>query len=78
VLQQVASRTHLGRIDVGHGDHAAAEQDRNLVGIDFIVLGFTAMNGFHIEGVAQDEFDALLGIEIGQPVPAEDTFDGDD
>ena len=37
-----------------------------------------AVNGFHIEGSGQDELDALLGTEIGQPVPGEDAFDGND
>jgi hypothetical protein len=36
------------------------------------------MDGFHVEGVAQDEFDVLLGAEIGQPLPTEDAFDSHD
>jgi hypothetical protein len=34
------------------------------------------MNGFHIEGVTEDEGDALFDAEIGDPVPGEDTFHG--
>jgi hypothetical protein len=36
------------------------------------------MNGFHGEGMTQDELDAVLGAKISQPVPAEDAFDGHD
>ena len=36
------------------------------------------MDGFHVKRVAQDERDALLGTQIGQPVPGEDAFDGHD
>ena len=49
--QQVAGGAHLGRIDVGHRDHAAAQQDGDFLGIDTIVFGFAAMDGFHIEGM---------------------------
>jgi hypothetical protein len=34
------------------------------------------MNGFHIEGVTEDEGDVLLCAEISDPVPGEDTFNG--
>lgn len=33
---------------------------------------------FHGEGVAEDELDPLPAAEVGQPVPGEDTLDGDD
>jgi hypothetical protein len=36
------------------------------------------MDGFHVEGVPEDELDAVLGAEVGSPVPAEEAFDGDD
>ena len=42
------------------------------------MLGLAAGDGFHIEGVAEDEGDALVGAEIGQPVPAEDALGTDD
>jgi hypothetical protein len=34
------------------------------------------MNGFHIEGVTEDEGDVLLCAEISDPVPSEDAFNG--
>ena len=42
------------------------------------VFGFAAVDGFHVKRVAQDELDSFLGAQIGQPVPAEDAFDGHD
>jgi len=38
-----------------------------------------AVDGLHhVEGVAEDELDALTAIEVRQPVPGEDALDGDD
>jgi hypothetical protein len=36
------------------------------------------MNGFHVQGMAQDERYAMHGTEIGDPIPGEHTFHGDD
>jgi hypothetical protein len=36
------------------------------------------MNGLHVEGVAQDEGNPLVGAEVGEPIPREDAFDTDD
>ena len=35
------------------------------------------MDSLHIEGMAQDEGNPLLGAEIGEPIPDEHAFDGD-
>jgi len=35
------------------------------------------VDGFHIESMAQDKGEAFAGTEIGEPVPGEDTFEGD-
>ena len=76
--EQVTGRPHLGGIDVGLREHAAAQQHGNLLGIDLVVFGLAAVDGFHIEGMAEDKGNAFLGTEVGEPVPGEDTFDGDD
>jgi hypothetical protein len=73
--QQVAGGTHLSRIDIGLGEHATAQQCCNLLGIDRVVFGFAAVDGFHVEGVAQNEGNTLLDTEISEPVPREHTFD---
>lgn len=36
------------------------------------------MDGLHVVGMAEDEGDVLVGAEIGDPVPAEETLDADD
>jgi hypothetical protein len=36
------------------------------------------MDGFHLEGVSQDEGKALQSAEIGEPIPGEEAFNGDD
>jgi hypothetical protein len=35
------------------------------------------MNGFHVQGVAQDEGNPLLHAKVREPVPGEDAFDAD-
>src|SRR5882724_8298136 len=35
------------------------------------------MDGLHVESVSQDEGNLLLGTEVREPVPGEDTFDRD-
>lgn len=42
------------------------------------IFAFAAMDSFHIECMAQDEGDRLLGAEIGEPIPDEHALDGDD
>ena len=76
--QKVPGRSHLGWIDVGHGEKASPEQAGDLEGIDAVVLGLAPMDGLHVESVAEDEGDGVLGTEVGEPVPAEDALAGYD
>lgn len=76
--EKVPGSPHFGRVDVGLGNHPAPEEGGDLVGVDSIVLNLGTVNGFHVEGVTKDEGDLLLGAEIGEPVPCENSFDGDD
>jgi hypothetical protein len=59
-------------------EHATAEQLGNLVGIDLVVCRVAAVDGFHLERVTQDDSTPLLGAEIGEPIPGEETLDGHD
>jgi hypothetical protein len=43
----------------------------------FVVFGFAAMDGFHVQGVAQDKWDHVLTAKIGDPVPGKHAFDAD-
>jgi len=67
-----------GGVDVGHGDHPAAQQHGDLVRVDPVVLGLAAMDCFHVEGVPEDKGDVLPSAEVGKPVPGEEAFHGDD
>jgi len=75
---QVAGSAHLAGVDVGLREHATAHKHGDLVGIDAVILGLAAVDGAHVEGVAEDEGDALLSAEICDPVPGEHALDADD
>ena len=44
------------------------------MGVDLIVFGFSSVDRFHVEGVAEDEGNVLFNTEIGDPVPGEHAF----
>src|SRR6185369_7713233 len=44
------------------------------MGIDLVVFSFATMDGFHIESMTQDEFNAFLAAKVGKPVPGEHAF----
>jgi hypothetical protein len=75
---EVACGPLLVGIEVAVGEIAAAQQGGDLEGIDAVVLRLPCMDGLHVECVAEDELDAFLFAEVGDPVPAEDALDGDD
>jgi hypothetical protein len=75
--QEIASLSHTFGVDVGLRQHAAPQEEGNLVGIDGIGLGLAAVDGFHVQGVSQHEGNLLLSAEVGQPVQAEHTRAGD-
>src|SRR6266581_2813018 len=76
--QEVAGGPHGGGIHVGLREHAAAAQHRHLLGVDGVVFGLAAVDGFHREGVAQDKRNAFPCAEVGKPVPGADTGDAHD
>ena len=68
---QITRGPHRRRIDVGLRQHAAPQQDGDLVGINLVVLRLAAVDGLHRQRVAEHERDALRRADIGQPVPRE-------
>lgn len=76
--QEVSGGTHLGRINISHGDHPCPEQQRNLLRIDPVIFGFGATNRFHIESMSQYEWNVMLSAEISNPVPGKNAFHGND
>jgi hypothetical protein len=75
--KQISGRAHLLGVDIGHGDHASPEQCGDFPRVDSVVFAFTTVDGFHVEGMAQDKRDPLVGTQISQPVPDEHTLHGD-
>jgi len=76
--KQVAGLPLGPRIGVGQREQSAAEQGRELAGVDLVGLGLAAVDGFHVEGVAEDEGDAFVLAQVGQPVPGEPALRPDD
>jgi len=76
--EEIACGPHRSRINVGLREHAPAQEQGDFLSIDFVVLGFAPMDGFHVEGMPQHEGNPLLRAQIGQPVLREHTFDRDD
>jgi hypothetical protein len=74
--QQVTSRAHYGRLYIGLRQHAALEQQRDLLRIQLVVLDLAAVNCLHVQRMTQHERDVFTRAQIGQPVPGEDTFNG--
>jgi hypothetical protein len=72
----------VARISRGYtprrGKHASLEQLGDLQRVDAVVLGLAAVDGAHVQGVAEDERDVLTRAEIGHPVPGEHALDADD
>jgi len=75
--EQIAGGAHFGRVDVGHGEHSTSCEHSNLVGIDPVVLRLSAVDGFHVERMTEDESYTLFFAQICNPVPGERTFNRD-
>ena len=44
------------------------------MGVDFVILGFPVMDGFHVQSVAEHKGDPFPAAQIGDPVPGKDTL----
>jgi hypothetical protein len=76
--QEIAGRAQALGIDVSLGQVAAAQEIGDLRSVDLVVLGLAAVNGLHVQGVAEHEDHLLAGTEVGEPVPGEHALGGDD
>jgi len=72
--EKIPSGAHALRIHVGYGKHPATKKGCNLLGVDLVVLGFPAVNGFHVQSVAEHEGDPFPAAQISDPVPGEDAL----
>ena len=75
--KEVSRGSHFSRIDVGHGEGAAAQEGGDLLGAHLVVLDLRSVDGPHVQRVAQHELDSLPAAEVGEPVPGEDAFGAD-
>src|SRR6185437_10942488 len=76
--EQVTGFAVVFGVDVGEREVAGAEQAGEGGAVLAVVLGFAAVDGFHGEGVAEDEGDFFAFAEVGEPVPGEHAFAADD
>jgi hypothetical protein len=49
-------------------------EERDLLGVHAVVFDFPAMDGSHIEGVAQEKSYSNPLAQIGQPIPGKNTL----
>jgi len=73
---KVAGRTHRRWRDRGLRKQAATEEHSHFVRIDLVIFGLAAVDGFHREGVTEDDGNALRGAEVSEPVPGEEACNG--
>lgn len=76
--EQIARLALVPRVDVSHREHAAAQQAGDLGGVEAIILGLAAVDGLHVQGVAEHEGQLVVGTEVGEPVPGEHALAADD
>jgi len=57
---------------------STAQQDGDLVRVEFVILGLAAVNGFHGQGMPEHERDVFGRTEIREPVPREHALGRDD
>ena len=48
------------------------------MGVNLVVLGLPAVNGFHIERMTKDKRDFVVSTQIGKPVPGKHAFGCED
>jgi hypothetical protein len=57
--------------------HAGTQEQSYLLRVNLVVLGFAAVNLFHVQGMTKNKGYLLPGAKVGKPVPAKDTLDAD-
>jgi hypothetical protein len=67
--QEVARRPPLSGVNVRLRDQASTGQHGDLVGVDRSMLGLAAMDGPHVQGVAQGERNVLAGKKVSESGP---------
>jgi hypothetical protein len=73
--QEVAGRPPRGGRDRGVGEQATAEQHGDFLRVNPVILGLPAVKGFPRQRVSEHTRNSLVGTQVGQPVPREETCD---
>ena len=76
--EQVARRPHASGIHIGLGPQSAAQEARDLVRVNLVVLGFPTVDRLHRQRVAEHERDLFGGADVCEPIPREHALGGDD
>ena len=76
--EPVTSSAPRGGRDRGWWEQTAAPELGHLVGIALVILGLTAVDGLHREGLPEDAREALVGTQVSEPVPDAQALDGHD
>ena len=72
--ERVPRRAHDSSIDIDLRPHAATQEHSDFLGIDFVVSGYTAVDGFHRACVPEDKREPFAGVGIGEPIPREESI----
>ena len=63
---------------MSHRKIAATHEPGNLFGVEGVVLGLAAVDGFHVQSVSEQKGNVVVGTPIGQPIPVESRLAGED
>jgi hypothetical protein len=65
----VAGGAPLGRRDSGLGEHPAAQEHGNWMGVELVVFGLAPMEGLHGEGMPEAKRETVVSTQVGKPGP---------
>ncbi len=72
--QKIPGRPHFCRVDIGQRECSPLKDRCDLPGINSVVLGFSSMNGFHVQRMSENERDPFFCAEVCDPVPCKNAF----
>ena len=76
--QEVSSGSPGLRVSVSNGKITSSEQISQFFRVNFIVFLLTTVDGFEVQGVAQNKGELFAFTPVTQPVPVEGTFAAND
>ena len=76
--EEVPGGAHRGGRDRRLGEPPAPPEDRHVLGVELLVLRLAAVEGLQRQGRPEDTREPCVRPQVGEPVPGEEAFDGDD